>query len=672
MRILFGILVAGILCSGCQSRHEKKVLDVANLDTTCAPCDDFYQYANGGWVARNPVPGDLSRWGSFDELRDNNNDILKGLLEDAVSRKAVKAGSIIEKVRNFYLTGMDTASVEAKGGQPLEQDLQLIREIIDKSAVVKALAHFHFYPMDPGFTFQAEPDAKNSVMTLAVLSQGGLGLPDRDYYTRTEFKDKQIQDEYINHITKMFYLVGEDASTAESHARTVMSMETRLARASMTRTELREPDSIYHKMSLDELQELAPHCSWPIYFKGLGLDSLEFVNVAQPRFFQELSTMMDEVSVEDWKVYLRWHLIRTAAPYLSTSFVNLNFLFYGTTLKGTKELKPRWKRVATTIDDWMGEALGQLYVEKAFPPKAKERARSMVDRLITAYRDRIGQLTWMGDSTRARAYEKLDAIRIKIGYPDQWRDYSGLEILSDNYFSNVVRASTFELKRRIAMVQKPVDPTEWTMSPPTVNASYNTSTNAITFPAGILQWPFFSPDADDAFNFGSMGAVIGHELTHGFDDEGRKYDAKGNLNDWWTSEDKVQFIDKTKMLGKQFDDFTVLDLHVNSELTMGENIADLGGLMISYQAYQQALGGHEAPMIDGLTGDQRFFLAWAQIWRQNIRDEAARLRIKSDPHAPGKYRVNGPLSNMDAFARAFGCKEGDSMVRPDSIRVSIW
>lgn len=670
MRTIVVILLA-VIC-GCRSGQTLKVLDRANVDTTCNPCEDFYRYANGGWLSRNPVPSDRSRWGSFDELRDANNNILKSLLEEVAGRRDVRDGSDMAKIKDFYLSGMDTATVEAQSGQPLADDLGRIQDIDSKEALVVALAHFHAYPMEPVFRFEVEPDARNSTMTIAVLSQGGLGLPDRDYYTRTEFKDKQIQDEYINHITKMLYLIGEDASTAEGHARTVMAIETRLAGASMTREQLRKPDSIYHKMTLSELQRLTPRFPWSVYFQSLAIDSLEAVNVAQPAFFRELDAMLADVSLEEWKVYLRWHLIRAAAPYLSSSFINLNFLFYGTTLNGTKELQPRWRRVATTLDELMGEALGQLYVEKVFPRSAKERARRMVDQLITAYRERIDRLTWMSDSTRRRAHEKLNAIRIKIGYPDEWRDYSGLTIQRDHYFNNVRRASEFEFKRNLAKLGKPVDPAEWLMSPPTVNAYYNPPTNEIAFPAGILQWPFFSMDGDDAFNYGAMGAVIGHELTHGFDDEGRQYDAVGNLKNWWSEADQEKFLEKAKALGEQFGSYQVLDQYVNPNLTMGENIADLGGLMIAYDAYQKATAGKPTAPIDGWTGDQRFFLAWAQVWRQNIRDEAARLRIKTDPHAPGKYRVNGPLSNMEPFAKAFGCKPGDPMVRPDSVRVVIW
>lgn len=670
MRTIVVILLSAIC--GCRSGQTVKVLDQANIDTTCSPCEDFYQYANGGWLSRNPVPGDRSRWGSFDELRDANNDLLKRLLEEVADRRDVREGSDMAKVKDFYLSGMDTATVEAQSGQPLADDLGRIQDIDSKEALVATLAHFHAYPMEPAFRFAVEPDARNSTMTIAVLSQGGLGLPDRDYYTRTEFKDKQTQDEYINHITKMLYLIGEDASTAEGHARTVMAIETRLAGASMTREQLRKPDSIYHKMTLSELQRLTPRFPWSVYFRSLAIDSLEAVNVAQPAFFRELDAMMADVSLDDWKVYLRWHLIRTAAPYLSSSFVNLNFLFYGTTLNGTKELQPRWRRVATALDEFMGEALGQLYVEKVFPRTAKERARRMVDQLIAAYHERIDRLTWMSDSTRRRAHDKLNAIRIKIGYPDEWRDYSGLTIQRDHYFNNVRRASAFEFKRNLAKLGKPVDPSEWFMSPPTVNAYYNPQTNEIAFPAGILQWPFFSMDGDEAFNYGAMGAVIGHELTHGFDDEGRQYDADGNLKNWWSVADQEKFMEKAKALGEQFGAYKVLDLYVNPNLTMGENIADLGGLMIAYDAYRKATADKPTAPIDGWTGDQRFFLAWAQIWRQNIRDEAARLRIQTDPHAPGQYRVNGPLSNMEPFAKAFGCKPGDPMVRPDSVRVIIW
>lgn len=666
-------VVLGILwLLGCGDRTAVRVLDRSNLDSTCSPCDDFFQHANGGWMRKNPIPGDLSRWGSFDELRDQNNALLRQLLEEVSARREIKHGSSVQKVRDFYLSGMDTATVENSAGKPLEPILARIREIPNTEGLIRVIGYFHQLPGDVAFHPSAEPDFRDSRMTIFTLSQGGLGLPDKSYYLGAEFKDKQIQDEYINHITKMFYLLGEDAATAERHARTVMELETALAEGSMDLETTRNPDSTYHRMTRDELERLTPGIPWSAYLESIGLSEVQSMNVAQPRFFATLEHLIRVRPLGDWQAYLRWHAVKMAAPYLSTPYVNLNFLFYGTTLSGVRALQPRWKRVATAIDRWLPDALGQLYVEKAFSPRAKEKASHLVDRLLTAYRARMAHASWMSEDTRAKAFEKLDSIRVRIGYPDLWQEYAELDIHTDHYFENVLRAASDDFRRQMSKVGKPVDRKEWHYSPVTVNASYSPQRNDITFPAGILQWPFFSPDADDAFNFGSMGAVIGHELTHGFDDEGRKYDAVGNVRDWWSREDAERFEGLAAILGHQVSQYRLLDMAVNSELTMGENIADLGGLLIAYDAYHESLGGQEPPVIDGWTGDQRFFLAWAQIWRQNIREEAARMRIKTDPHAPARFRVNGPLSNMTSFTKAFGCKEGDAMVRPDSSRVTIW
>jgi putative endopeptidase len=647
-------------------------IDLTNLNTTVQPAADFYQFANGGWLPKNPIPADLSRWGSFNEVQERNYVVLHEILESAAAQTSAPHGSIIQKVGDFYASGMDSAKIEADGLSPIAGELKKIDDIKDAAGFTAALAHSHTMGVRSFFNFFAGQDDKKSTDIIAVLRQGGLSLPDRDYYTKEDDRSKELRAKYVEHLTKMFQLIGDDAATAASHAAVVMKIETALATASKTRVELRDPEANYHKMSLAELATLAPDFPWAGYFAGIGLPAPGNINVGQPEFFKAAAAMAKSVPVDDWKVYLRWHLVNDAADQLSSAFVNQNFEFFGKTLNGTKELRPRWKRVLMATDGSLGEALGQLYVEKAFSASAKARAKQLVENLRTTLAARISKLEWMSDATKTQALKKLNAFTVKIGYPDKWRDYTALDLDRSSYAVNAMRASAFEFQRNLAQIGKPVDRSEWGMSPPTVNAYYNPLMNEIVFPAGILQPPFFDANADDAVNYGGIGAVIGHEMTHGFDDQGRQFDADGNLRDWWTPEDGKNYLSRASIVEKQFDGYVVLDsLHVNGKLTLGENIADLGGLTIAYYAMQMALDKDGRPaLIDGYTPEQRFFISWATIWRQNIRPENQKVRLVTDPHSPGQFRCNGPLSNMTEFMKAFSVQEGAPMVRSE--KAKIW
>ncbi len=653
--------------------QQAKPLDPVNFDTTVAPCQDFYRYANGGWLDANPVPPQYSNWGSFGELTERNNEILHTILEEAAARTDAPKGSPAQIVGDFYVSGMDSARADAEGITPLKTELDRIAGVRTSADLQTVLVRLHLTSGNPIFALGSQPDFKNSEMMIASIDQSGLTLPDRDYYVKDDARYVHVRDEFTKYMVKMFTMLGDKQSVAEAHASTVMAIETRLARASMARVDLRSAEKVYHKMTVAELKKIAPAVHWERYFEGMGVRGLRDVNVSQPEFMKEVNVMLKEVGIEQWKTYLRWQLIDAAAPYLSRPFVDAHFQFHGTVLNGQRELQPRWKRVLRTIDRLVGDALGQMYTERAFKPEAKARALEMVRNLQAAFRERLQSLEWMGDETRRKALEKLDAFQLKIGYPDKWKSYDGLEINRGSYLLNVMRAGEYETRRQLAMVDKPVDRTEWFMTPSTVNAYYNPTQNEIVFPAGILQPPFFNPQADDAVNYGGMGAVIGHEMTHGFDDEGRKFDAKGNLTDWWTKEDNDRFERLAKIVEEQFDNYVAIDtLRVNGKLTLGENIADLGGLAIAYHAFAKTLAGKPQQRIDGLTPQQRFFLAWAQIWRRNYTDANLKQRLVVDPHAPSKFRTNGPVANMPSFFDAFGCSAGDPMVRASNMQVKIW
>lgn len=648
--------------------------DVSNLDRSCKPCEDFYQFASGGWMTNNPIPAAYPRWGTFNQLADQNTGKLRGILEEAARNTKAPKGSIDQLIGDLYTSGMDTEQIEREGFKPLLPEFERIEKIGDLRSLQAAVARMQGFGVGAMFRFGSGQDFKNSTQVIGQAGQGGLGLPDRDYYTKEDDKSKSIRDEYAKHVAKMFELAGEEKSKSEADAKTVMTIETKLAQASLTRVQRRDPEANYHKMDAAQLKELTPNFSWPDFFKDLGFPAIKSVNVGQPDFFKALDQELKQTPLGDWKTYLRWHLIHSAGPYLSSKFEEENFNFNGKILTGTKEMLPRWKRVVAETDGDLGEALGQKYVAKYFTPEAKARALEMVNNLIAALRDDLATLSWMGEETRKQALAKLNAFAKKIGYTDKWQRYAGLQIDRGAYVSNVLRSNLFEVKRNLNKIDKPVDRTEWGMTPPTVNAYYNPAMNEIVFPAGILQPPFYDPEADDAINYGGMGAVIGHEMTHGFDDQGAKFDAEGNLKNWWTPDDLKNFQSRAQCVIDQFDSYVVEgDLHENGKLVVGESIADLGGLTIAYAAFQRSMKGKPRPKeIDGFTPEQRFFLGWAQVWAGNTRPEFARLLVNVDPHPLGQFRTIGPLSNMPEFAKAFGCKESDKMVRASNQRCQIW
>jgi putative endopeptidase len=648
-------------------------LDPANLDRSVSACTDFYQFANGGWVKRNPVPAAYSRWGSFDELQENNQSNLLTILRGAAANGNTQANEDLRKLGIFYSSCMDSTGAERAGTQPIKAELDRIDAVRNRAQLEAEIARLHSRGVPLLFGFGAQQDLKNSTSVIAGISQGGLSLPDRDYYLNSDKRYVDIRANYVDHVARMFQLLGEGAAQSTADAQKVMAIETALAKPAMTRVQMRDPNANYHRMTSVELAQLAPGFNWQSFFAGEGRGDITAINIQNPTFLKVADSALTSAPLDDWKAYLRWHLLDAAAPSLSSAFVNEDFRF-GSTLSGAKEMLPRDKRCARATDAGLRDALGQAYVAQYFTPQAKQRALEMVRNLESVFRDRLQTLGWMSDTTKVQATGKLAAFTNKIGYPDKWRNYSTLTVTPGHFLNNQVAVREYERRRTLSKIGQPVDRTEWGMTPPTVNAYYNPSMNEIVFPAGIMQPPFFDPKADDAVNYGGMGAVIGHEMTHGFDDQGAQFDAQGNLRNWWGASDLEKFKRGTGLVSSQFDSYTVLDsLHVNGKLTLGENLADLGGLSISYAALEKALAEQGRPaLIDGFTPEQRFFLAWAQIWRQNITPEAQRVRINTDPHSPGQWRTNGPLSNMPQFAAAFGCKAGDPMVRPDSVRPVIW
>ena len=642
---------------------------LGNLDKSCKPCDNFYEFAMGGWMKANPIPAEYPSWGTFTQLRDNNLTAMRTILDAAAAAHAPN-GTNEQKIGDFYASCMDTGAIEAAGLKPIAGDLSAIDAINDRKSLETEIARLQRQGTNAVFRFFSGQDYKDSAKVIGQVTQGGLGMPDRDYYFREDDKSKQLRADYVEHVTKMFELAGDAPDKAAGEAKTVISIETALAKASRTRVELRDPEKNYNLMPLSEIKTLTPDWSWADYLQTIGAPSLNEVNVRQPDFFKEMNQELSSVQLPDWKIYLRWHLLHASAPGLPEKFVMENFNFYDRKLNGTKEIQPRWKRCVQSTDRNLGEALGAVYVEKYFPPAAKARAKEMVNNLIAALREDIPTLSWMSPETKKEALAKLEAFTVKIGYPDKWRDYSKLNIEPTSYADNVLRSFEFEYARQLAKIGKPLDRTEWGMTPPTVNAYYNSSMNEIVFPAGILQPPFYSPTADDAVNYGGMGAVIGHEISHGFDDQGSKFDGQGNLHEWWTPEDRKNFTERGDCVVSQFNGYEVEPgLHQNGKLVLGESIGDLGGLAIAYAAYERSIAGHRPPDIDGYTPEQRFFLGWAQVWGTNQRAEAARTQTNTDPHPLARFRANGPLSNMEAFANAFGCKKSDPMVREQACKI---
>ena len=647
--------------------------DFSTIDRSVSACQDFNQFANGGWMSKNPIPAAYSRWGRLEILEEQNLNVLHQILDDLLARKKY-ANLSEQKIADFYGSCMDEQKIETEGLKPLEPELDRIAKISDLLSLEDEIANLHRHRIPALFGFGASQDFKDSTQIIAQIVQGGIGLPDRDYYTSAEPKNKATREEYEKHVARTFELMGDSADQAAREASTVMRIETKLAENSATRIQRRNPEANYHPMTKGELIALTPDFDWGRYLRNINLPEVGKVNVGQPDFLKAAGKLLKDAPIEDWKVYLRWHVVNAASNTLSAKFVQESFNFNGKYLQGTTEMLPRWKRCVASTDRALGEALGELYVAKTFTPQAKARAREMVANLIAALKDDLTTLSWMSDETRRKAIAKLEAYNRKIGYPDKWRDYEALQVSRGPYYNNAVNAGQFEFNRSLGKIGKPVDKTEWGMSPPTVNAYYNPQFNEIVFPAGILQPPVYDPKADDAFNYGGIGAVIGHEMTHGFDDSGARFDANGNLAMWWTPDDYKKFTERTNCVVQQFDAFEVEPgLHQKGQLVVGESVADLGGLTVAYAAYQKSLAGKPRPKdISGFTPEQRFFLGWAQVWAQNIRPEAARLRTATDPHPLGKFRVNGPLSNMPQFASAFQCKAGDPMVRPPEQRCQIW
>ncbi|HEY3399598.1 MAG TPA: M13 family metallopeptidase [Geothrix sp.] len=650
-----------------------KGFNPANIDASVKPCQDFFQYAVGGWAKRTIIPAEYERYGVDQEIDTRTHQILREILESAAAAQAV-AGSETQKAGDFYASGMDEAGIEAAGIAPLKALFARIDSVKDPASLAATLADLHPLGVFAGFSFSVDQDDKESSRYSMALAQGGLGLPDRDYYLKDDAKSKELLAAYRAHVAKMLGLAGADPKGADL----ILALETRLAKASMTRVEQRDPNAVYHAMSPAQLQAAAPGFPAALYLKALGVSAPDRFVVRQPAFLAELGRMMQDLPADQWRVYLRWTLLRNAAPALSRAFEQEAFAFYGTKLQGTTAQHPRWKRVMFAADRGLGEALGKFYVQRAFPASSKAKVLEMVENLRTALKTRIDGLEWMSAPTKAKARQKLAAMRVKIGYPDAWRDYAKLQIKPQPYVLNLLETRRFEFQRRLSNLGRPIDRNEWDMTPQTNNAYYSPTMNEIVFPAGILQPPYFDATADDAVNYGNIGATIGHEMTHGFDDEGRQFDADGNLKTWWTAEDEMAYNVRADLVVKQFDAFEPLPgLKLNGKLTLGENIADLGGLKIAWDAWKLSQKGKASQpgtqgKIEGFTPEQRFFLGYAETWRTLTREEATRLRANTDPHSPAKFRVNGPLANLPEFFEAFGCKDGDPMKRPDRVRPAIW
>ncbi len=610
-------------------------------------------------------------WGSFVTLADKNQQALRGILETSAANTSVAPGSNEQKIGDFFASCMDSKEIDTQGLKPIGAELAAIEVLHDTAGLIDIGAKLQAKGVGVLFNFGSDQDFKDSTKVIGAAYQGGLSLPDRDYYTRDDDESKKLRQQFVEHVNKMLVLAGDSQDKAAAAANTVLSIETSLAKASMTNVERRDPAKIYHKMSVADAQALTPRLSWDAYFQAVGNPKLTEINIGQPDFFKALDGMLTSVSLADWRTYHRWQLIHRSAALLSDPFVQEDFAFDGRILTGSKEVRPRWKRCSSATDSQLGEALGQVYVQKYFPPEAKAGALELVHNLLAALRDDLQTLPWMSPGTRKAAIEKLEAFTIKIGYPDKWRDYSALKIDRGSYARNVFRAAEFENARDLAKIGKPVDRGEWGMTPPTVNAYYNPQLNEIVFPAGILQPPLYDPKRDDAYNYGAIGAVIGHEITHGFDDQGAQFDPRGNLKNWWTPEDLKTFQERGTCVAKQFDGYEVeKGLHENGKLVEGESIADLGGVTLAYAAFQKSLHGKAGEKdANGFTPMQRFFLGFAENWALNVRPEFARLQTNTDPHPLPKFRANGPLSNDAEFANAFGCKKGDAMVRAQLCKI---
>jgi putative endopeptidase len=673
---VFSLLLAAVVCSaqtGSSSvPKEIPAFDIDAIDKTADPCVDFYQYSCGTWMKNNPVPPDKARWGRFDALAEHNLYILRDILTEAQAPGKHSAAETM--VGAYYASCMDESAIEKKGTAPLTPALERINGIKTKSDLIVQIAAMHRDATPALFAFYPQPDMHDSTKTVASIDQGGITLPDRDYYIKDDPKSVETRQKYVEHVQKILVLAGESPDVAAADAKTVLTVETGLAQASMDRTARRDPKTRDHKMTVAEIADVAPNFDLTVYFADNGSPKFTSLNVDNPDFFRQVSEQLNAVPLDDWKTYLRWKTINAYATGLPKAFVEEDFNFNGKYMSGQQEIEPRWKRCVKSTDFRLGMALGQLYVDRTFGAEGKERTLKMVQGIETAMRQDIGQLTWMSDTTKKKAYEKLDTIVNNIGYPDKWRDYSSVVIKSDDYAGNVERAGAFEVQRVYKKIDRPTDRKDWSMTPPTVNAYYRPPMNDINFPAGILQPPFYGKLMDDAVNYGGVGVVIGHELTHGFDDQGRKYDAEGNFRDWWTADDGKEFEQRVDCTAKEYSSFVSVkddkgEVKLNGKLTLGENTADNGGLKLAYMALMSIIGNTPVKPIDGYTAQQRFFLAYGQIWCQNVTDQEARKRVLTDPHSPGRWRVNGAVQNSAAFQQAFGCKAGQPMVAENACRV---
>jgi putative endopeptidase len=642
-------------------------IDLVSMDRSADPCADFYQFACGGWIAKHPIPPDQPRYGRFEELQDRNYEILKNILEDA-AKPASGAG--MRQIGDYYASCMDEASIESKRLQPLEPELDRVARITTKNDIPAVVGHMHTIGVPAFFSLGANADFKDASQVVATFAQGGLGLPDRDYYLKDDANSVKLRDEYTQHVTRMLQLAGETPERAASAAQAVVRIETTLAKHALDRVSRRNPTNVYHRMSTDELRKLMPSVNLSAYLETAEAPAFTSANVTEPEFMKGVDEAIASSPLDDLKAYIRWQTVHGNATALPKAFEDETFAFYGKTLTGAQEQRPRWKRCVNAVDSDLGEALGRIYVERTFGPEGKQRTLQMVQAIEASLGEDIRQIAWMSDETKRQAEAKLRTVANKIGYPDRWRDYSSLRIVRGDFLGNSQRSNTFDYRRRLTKIGKPVDKSEWRMTPPTVNAYYNPLENNINFPAGILQPPFFIKAADDAVNFGAAGAVVGHELTHGFDDQGRRFDAQGNLREWWTAEDGKAFEERAACIANQYGGYTAVgDVKLNGKLTLGENVADNGGLRLAWMALMEQLKAKALGQADGFSPEQRFFLGWAQMWCENRTDEISRLHAQTNPHSPGRYRTNGVVSNFPEFQKAFSCQAPAAMVNQPICRV---
>jgi putative endopeptidase len=679
MKNLFACLSAAcsliLLVTSCTHSSDSglsKEINMADFDTTVKPGNDFYEYVNGNWLKNNPIPPTEAAWGSFNTVRDSVLNRLHGLLANAASNKTKAQGSKEQKLGDYYATAIDSAMQNKEGIHPLEDEFARIKAISDNKTLwgeVARLMKLGTYTM---FNFYVGQDDKISSKEICRITQGGMLLPSKDYYLDTNSKMRMVREQFLIYCTKLFEQMGDNKETAEKNAHKIIDIETEMAKGAMSNIEERNVHAVYNKMSMAELESMTPSIDWVICRDTFGVKTIDSVLVAQPEFMKNLSEFTKKYSLDDWKTYLSLHLLAGQAGRLGDSLYNISFDFWDRTMNGTKAMKPRWKRAVESTNGAMGELLGQLYVDKYFSADTKERVHQMVENIIAAYKDRINGLSWMSPGTKKYAIEKLDKVTLKLCYPDKWKDYSALQIKNDAYVLNEFRVAEYKFNYNIHKLGKPVDRTEWLMDPQTVNAYYEPTLNEICFPAGILQLPWFDASRDDAMNYGAIGSVIGHELTHGFDDQGAQYDAEGNMRKWWTAEDSTHYYSKLGIVIRQFDNYVIDSVHVKGKLTIGENTADLGGVTIAYQALEKQLKEHPEGVVDGFTPEQRFFISYAQVWRMNGRPAFNRKMVNTNPHSPTHFRVIGPLSNLNEFYSAFKVKPGDAMYRPDSLRAVIW